>query len=454
MFVDLEIIFNNSYSFVHFTYKVPKNLVQTIKVGDLVTVPFRNTSRNAVVVKINSNNSYNKEVKYISKRFGSINNVQLNYLQNIAVANNLNIGMLLFKYITYEDLSRQLINSKNKIMTYKNSHLSKYLNESNNIVIVSSLAEAKVLKLELENDGYSVSFYQKTGGVKEFTSYWSTIVNFKVIIVLSVNFEKIPITDRYRYHFYNSNNYSYNLPNLNNINVIESSIIKQRLFKGEFYYYSEFPSLDLFNKVKNYFIEVPDAEITYLHGNNINECLEIFDRKYKSQKLNIYTSIKDIAFLSKIHTVTNDKFQKDIDSVIFYNPTISFNGILSSNRLINFIKNLKYFHEKKVNIFVFSTKKIDLIKELTSGKITKWAEKEKYERSKFGPNINIKIFKIISNKELTLDKYVKYVIGPKVVEGQYVYELKIKINNNYNYNEIMELFSILNKSDIERVRSL
>lgn len=39
--------------------------------------------------------------------------------------------------------------------------------------------------------------------------------------------------------------------------------------------------------------------------------------------------------------------------------------------------------------------------------------KRKTERSKYGPNINIKIFKVVSEKEIDISKFSNYLIGPK-----------------------------------------
>ena len=99
MFVDLEIIFNNTYSYIQFTYKVPSNYGDEILVGDIVKVPFRNGTRFAIVLHINSKNSYSINIKTINSKIGHIDKLQLKYLEQLAISNNINIGMLLYKYV-------------------------------------------------------------------------------------------------------------------------------------------------------------------------------------------------------------------------------------------------------------------------------------------------------------------------------------------------------------------
>ena len=454
MFVDLEIIFNNTYGYIQFTYEVPINLRTKIDIGDIVTVPFRNVERQAIVLKVHNDNIIVPNIKPIVKKVGNIDQFQLKYLEQIAISNNTNIGMLLHKHIEYSKISNQKKNRTGSLGIYGNKKLSTKLKKNNNVIFTSSLLEAKIVAETLKKEGKNVDFYQKTGGVKEFTNLWQNLKSFQNIIILSVNFEKIIIKENLNFHFFNCNNFSYNLPNLNNINIVESSIIKYKIFKGHFFYYSEFPSLELFNKVNDYFLEIPDVSIDNIYGNSLMECVELFDRKYNNEPLHIYTANKDINLISTKHKLTNNINSDKIEAAIMFNPTISYNGILSSNRLIHLIKNLDFFTSKNIKIINFSTKKINPLNQLSVKNVTKWAIKEKTERSKYGPNINIKIFKVVSEKEIDISKFSNYLIGPKKTNNHFEYELKIQINRKYNYNVIMSIFSILKNSQLERVRTL
>lgn len=454
MFVDLEIIFNNTYGYIQFTYEVPINLRTKIDIGDIVTVPFRNVERQAIVLKVHNENINVPNIKSLFKKVGNIDQFQLKYLEQIAISNNTNIGMLLHKHIEYSKISNQKKIRTGSSGVYGNKKLSTKLKKNNNVIFTSSLLEAKKVAETLKKEGKYVDFYQKTGGVKEFTNLWQNLKSFQNIIILSVNFEKIIIKDNLNFHFFNCNNFSYNLPNLNNINIVESSIIKHKIFKGHFFYYSEFPSLELFNKVNDYFLEIPDVSIDNIYGNNLMECVELFDRKYNNEPLHIYTANKDINLISKKHKLTNNINSDKIEAAIMFNPTISYNGILSSNRLIHLIKNLDFFTSKNIKIINFSTKKINPLNQLSVKNLTKWAIKENIERSKYGPNINIKIFKVFSEKEIDISKFSNYLIGPKKTNNHFEYELKIQINRKYNYNVIMSIFSILKNSQLERVRTL
>ena len=195
MFVNLEIIFNNTYGFNQFTYKVPDKYADNIQVGDIVTVPFRNTTRNAIITEVNLATSSVSNTKTLFKKIGSINRNQYKYLERLAVSNNLNIGILLDKHISYELLSKQNKVKTNNIFIKPNSDVAIYLKESYNIIFTSSLEESKQVAEHLKNNGKKVSFYQKTGGVKEFTSFWEKNKEFETIIVLSVNFERINVDD-------------------------------------------------------------------------------------------------------------------------------------------------------------------------------------------------------------------------------------------------------------------
>ena len=68
MFINLEIIFNNTYGFNQFTYKVPDKYADNIQVGDIVTVPFRNTTRNAIITEVNLATSSVSNTKTLFKR--------------------------------------------------------------------------------------------------------------------------------------------------------------------------------------------------------------------------------------------------------------------------------------------------------------------------------------------------------------------------------------------------
>ena len=454
MFVDLEIIFNNTYGYIQFTYEVPINLRTKIDIGDIVTVPFRNVERQAIVLKVHNENIIVPNIKSLFNKVGNIDQFQLKYLEQIAISNNTNIGMLLHKHIEYSKISNQKKIRTGSSGVYGNKKLSTKLKKNNNVIFTSSLLEAKIVAETLKKEGKNVDFYQKTGGVKEFTNLWQNLKSFQNIIILSVNFEKIIIKENLNFHFFNCNNFSYNLPNLNNINIVESSIIKYKIFKGHFFYYSEFPSLELFNKVNDYFLEIPDVSIDNIYGNSLMECVELFDRKYNNEPLHIYTANKDINLISTKHKLTNNINSDKIEAAIMFNPTISYNGILSSNRLIHLIKNLDFFTSKNIKIINFSTKKINPLNQLSVKNVTKWAIKEKTERSKYGPNINIKIFKVVSEKEIDISKFSNYLIGPKKTNNHFEYELKIQINRKYNYNVIMSIFSILKNSQLERVRTL
>ena len=60
MFVNVELIYNNTYKFIQFTYKVPKKYENKIYIGTIVELLFRNKKYRAVVVDVNKSIIINK----------------------------------------------------------------------------------------------------------------------------------------------------------------------------------------------------------------------------------------------------------------------------------------------------------------------------------------------------------------------------------------------------------
>ena len=67
MYVDVELISNNTYQNSTFTYQVPNKLKDKINVGSIVIVPFRNRDYKAIIVST-SNVSLIKNPKPLKKR--------------------------------------------------------------------------------------------------------------------------------------------------------------------------------------------------------------------------------------------------------------------------------------------------------------------------------------------------------------------------------------------------
>ena len=85
MLVDLEIIFNNTYGYIQFTYEVPDKYNKNIRIGDIVEIPFRNKMRLGIVLNLESNNSYVDNIKPIKKIVAHLNNYQIRYLSLIHI---------------------------------------------------------------------------------------------------------------------------------------------------------------------------------------------------------------------------------------------------------------------------------------------------------------------------------------------------------------------------------
>ena len=71
MYVDVELISNNTYQNSTFTYQVPNKLKDKINVGSIVIVPFRNRDYKAIIMST-SNESLIENPKPI-KKFLNVN---------------------------------------------------------------------------------------------------------------------------------------------------------------------------------------------------------------------------------------------------------------------------------------------------------------------------------------------------------------------------------------------
>ena len=79
--------------------------------------------------------------------------------------------------------------------------------------------------------------------------------------------------------------------------------------------------------------------------------------------------------------------------------------------------------------------------------------KEIKERKKWGPNLHHKVYKILSDTELSLEN-TNLVLGPRVRDDVFEYEININLRNNINYNEIITSFRKLQTYEPRKVTSI
>ena len=243
MYVNVEIISNNTYKNTLFTYKVPSKIVSKVNIGSIVSVPFRNKNYKAVVLS-KSKNSNVKNIKILNKFLNiSLDNNQIRYLQHLAISNKLNVGILihnLFDLSNYKD--QQMLNTQ-KIDNIPFSKLEIMIKrKNNNVIFVPSLKIAKELYDKLSSIT-TINFYQLFGGKEEFLNKYNK--NFKNIILLNTNFEKINLEENTNYYFYDSNHPAWKMPKLNNLNITEAAYLKQKIFGGSFFFINDFPNLEI-----------------------------------------------------------------------------------------------------------------------------------------------------------------------------------------------------------------
>ena len=185
MYINVELIYNNTYKFVQFTYKVPNKFINKIQVGSIVEVMFRNKKYNAVVVETNVKLSNDIKTKEVKKLLYSLSKRQFNFIKLLAISNYLNIGMLLSNIFNIDAFVAQdkINNNKYKLMELDNL-IDNVSDSHKNIFVVSSLEQCMKLNNRLTNENIDIDFFQKTGGKNELDKILSNELSFKNIIIL------------------------------------------------------------------------------------------------------------------------------------------------------------------------------------------------------------------------------------------------------------------------------
>ena len=445
MYVDVEIIANNTYQYNTFTYRVPDHLKNQIDVGSIVLVPFRNRDYKAIIVSTHTKSKI-KNIKHIKSYLNmTLNKNQIDYLQQLAISNRLNIGILLFNVVDISVLTNQKVVNSKKITNISMSKYTAFDKKKNNVFFVPSLKISKELNNYL-SDYLEIDFYQRYGGREELDKYLKK--KFKNIILLNTNFEKVNIDTKTNYYFYDSNNTAWKLPRLNHLNVVESAYIKNNIFGGNFNFINYFPNLDFHNEkitVDNNFL----FEIEYFYGNTLQDCINLYTSKYKDKKIHFYSnnklpSNKNMSFADKLT-------DKHVESLLLCNPTFLTNNIMNSYKVIYLLSLLNYAKKNNIKIVVFSTTEINVNKALNSKSMNKWILKEQNTRLKFGPSLLNKVFTFSTSNKIDLDNE-SYIRGPIEVDGDFLYEINIDLNKSYDYLKIMNMFKNLLDYEINRAR--
>ena len=314
MFVNVELIYNNTYKFIQFTYKVPREYENKVYIGTIVELLFRNKKYKALVVDINVNKPNTKKIKEIQNVLFTLSDEQITFLTYLSVSNYLNIGILLSEVFNIEKYKEQKKHKSKLIKQYTQSDIGNNISKKNkNIFVTPTLETSNQLSKELIANGLDLDFYQKTGGRDEIESYINSNIDFKNIVILSNNFNYFNITDDVVFHFYDTNNISYKLPKLNGVNIIELAILKQNIFGGNFKFYNIFPALDMFDSYNHYEEVIIKNDITYIYGNNFEECINILKNKFQYDKCFPYTNSEILK--NELISLLNSKRDEIIDYI-------------------------------------------------------------------------------------------------------------------------------------------
>ena len=445
MYVDVELISNNTYQNSTFTYEVPNKLKDKINIGSIVLVPFRNRDYKAIIVSTSYESLIEnpKQIKNFLKV--TLNKNQIKYLQQLAISYRLNIGILLYNFVDISTLKNQKVLNNQQISNISINNFNDFDYKKNNVFFVPSLKIGKELHNYL-SDYLHIDFYQRYGGKEEIELLKSS--KLKNTILLNTNFDKLIIDSKTNYYFYDSNNSAWKLPKLNNFNVVEAAYIKNKIFGGNFSFINYFPNLEFHNEkleINNNFT----YEIEYFYGNSIQDCIDLYTIKHGSEQKHFYsnnklTDVKQLTFAEKLT-------EKEVEGILLVNPTLLTNNILNSYKVIYLLSLLNYAQQNKINTIVFSTSEIDINKVLNSKNMSKWIIKEQNTRLKFGPSLLNKVFTFNTSKKIDVEN-IEYIRGPIELNDDFFYEINIDLNKSYDYLKIMKMYKNLKDYDISRAR--
>ena len=445
MFADVEVISNNTYGYNQFTYSIPHKFQTKLNIGTVVKVEFRNKIVDALVVNLKSKTEIKSPKNIIKVSHRGLTNEQDLYCKFIALSNRLNCGILLNNIIDLEILKLQNILISKSVSNINFHEFNNLKFKNDNVFFVPSIKQANELAKELKNK-LKIDFYQKFGGKDELINVLNN-KKYRNIIILSNNFEKIILNDHTNYFFYDSNSPAYKLPKLNNLNIVESSYLKNHIFGGTFIYINEFPNLE-FNDFYKFNIQEIDYGIEYYFSNNLKDNLELLNHKYPNEVFNVYS--KETFEKNKNISQHDDINSKEVNTVIINNPTISSKGLLNSYKLISLLRTLNFCIKNNLKIIIFNNKKLNIESSLNSLSLTKWANKELDTRLKYGPNKLLKVFQFqLQHKLKDSDELV---LGPIKTESGFKYEVQIRLSKDVNYINFINLFKSLNKIELTRVR--
>ncbi len=445
MYVDVELISNNTYQNSTFTYQVPGKLKDKINVGSIVIVPFRNREYKAIIVST-SNESLIENPKQIKNFLDvTLNKNQIKYLEQLAISYRLNIGILLYNFVDISTLKKQNVLNQRQINNILIKDFNVFDNKKNNVFFVPSLKIGRELSNYL-SDYLNIDFYQRYGGKEEIDLLKNN--KLKNIILLNTNLDRLLIDDKTNYYFYDSNNAAWKLPKLNNFNVVEAAYIKNKIFGGNFSFINYFPNLEFHNEK----VEIKNDlsyEIEYFYGNSVQDCIDLYSIKHKDEHKLFYSTnkipeLKGLTFAEKLT-------EKEVEGILIVNPTLLTNNILNSYKVIYLLSLLNYSQKNNVNIVVFSTTEIDINKVLNSKNMSKWILKEQNTRLKFGPSLLNKVFTFNTSKKINVQNN-EYIRGPIELNDDFLYEINIDLNKSYDYLKIMKMFKNLKDYEISRAR--
>ncbi len=442
---------NNLYS-----YKIPDQLVNKIKIGSVVKVPFNNKYQEGVVLELFTNSDHIqfkiKEVDDIlfqaDEKFLAYSKLLSNYYINP-------LGHTIYNYL-YDFLNKKSISNENR-KSYPEYifnidcriDLCNNISPNNiNIIYCPSIKAIESLTHYLTENDVEIAYKQTTGGKVEKNIVTKLInkANKGVFLILNTliynpffNKENIFL------HYWDMNNFKYNESRKPYFNLIDVANIQSIFYNHKQYFYGEFPNYQFVKKYIETNNLIPELDIKYYYDTDVKNALLSFLRN--SENLDLDRAIFNLNYCSKemkddlykiIEEFTMPKEYLESNKVksvnVLVEPTISYNGVLNSDTLSSLIRYLNIMSKNSSKLYVITSKSSTILSLLNDVNINKWTKKEFEYRNKYGPHHSLKIVNIESDIPIDLDELK--ITGPikDSPVSKYKYQLSYSLNDVFETN--------------------
>ena len=467
---DIAVIGPGRFSNVKYSYAIPDKLLNKINIYDVVEIPFRKKIVTGLIINIKNNKSNSlKYIKQVNKKIATIDPKYIKYINDISNRYINPLGHTLYQY--FRDDILEDINFNTFPTTSKNDYtclkdcsdvlITNINNSDLNIIFAPSLNSIADLNQLLTKRGLNVSYYQKSGGNIEKKLLMKLINEEDRGIFIALNtliFNHINTKSMVSNHYWDCNNTKYTEQRMPNFNLLNVAYIKNKYFKSNNYYYSEFPNLAYSNYPSAFEIKINTSKIKYFPETTIQNSIQSFIQYTKDKEPNgiIYNTnfcSKNIAeiFIKEInktkHTYESYKESSSAKQLhVLLEPTISKNRIINSDQLSKLIRYLYNLQSFDTDLHIITTNNQPFLNKLNINNVSKWLKDELIYRNKYGPSLNTKVIEL--KLDSTNDNLLNEIDlqGPLINEEndtEYIYQHTVtaEMANNTNYFDLLKKYN-------------